>query len=454
MNTPKQYRHARLADNYKHLYDADGKKVTYDDPRVVHIWQRTKSETTTRLMGAAFNKRKWRFRYNGLIGPDELQYARRLCSGRECLPLVALTGGVYKDMQTRREKGEISIYYTLNQDGPCQNGGWAAIFDTYLERLKDENTIFMAHTSINDNFMGQGDLFAAAISISIILGDISDEVESVIKCLARDKEEALVIFRKHTDLLIESIPKGYWALKKALGQWIKALKDIPLKGSLQTTPKVLLFGGLNTMFIQKPIAEFFEERGIITKVIDFSEGINWLTSEHVVRYGIERGMMTPDAHYSLKTFFSSFWKLKGGLSFVIKASRAWLHVWWVDTMIRFFRWHMGKTGLLYDIHAPFPEISRAGHPYASTNGFNETSITVGRYLCTVNEGVFDGLVNIGSYNCQAARNAQAILQSLSGSHDMPYVPIDCEGPWLSAGQERLLETLAVQAKRHCERKDA
>ena len=262
----------------------------------------------------------------------------------------------------------------------------------------------------------------------------------------------LDIFRTHTDLLVESIPKGYWALKKALDQWIKALKDIPLKGSIETTPKVLLFGGLNTMFIQKPIIEFFEERGIITKSIDFTEGINWLTSEHVVRYGIERGMMTPDDQYSLKTFFSSFWKPKGGLRFFFKALRARAHVWDVDLTIKFFRWHMGKTGLLYDIHTPFPELSRAGHPYASTNGFNETSITVGRYLCTVNEGVFDGLVNTGSYNCQAARNSQAILQSLSGSYDMPYVPIDCEGPWLSASQERLLETLAVQAKRHCKNK--
>ena len=88
-----------------------------------------------------------------------------------------------------------------------------------------------------------------------------------------------------------------------------------------------------------------------------------------------------------------------------------------------------------------------GHKYATYNGFTETPVTTGRYLCSVENGVYDGLISLGSFNCPPAMNSLAVIRPLSNTNDIPYAAIDCEGPWISANQRRLLETIAVQAKR-------
>lgn len=55
--------------------------------------------------------------------------------------------------------------------------------------------------------------------------------------------------------------------------------------------------------------------------------------------------------------------------------------------------------------------------------------------------------DLGSFNCQPAMNSQAVIRPLANTGDVPYVAMDCECPWISTNQRRLLETVAVQAKR-------
>ena len=118
-----------------------------------------------------------------------------------------------------------------------------------------------------------------------------------------------------------------------------------------------------------------------------------------------------------------------------------------DTFIQKCRSLMAPSRLLFDRHIPFLEIIAAGHEHVSNNACTETSVTTGRYLCTEKAGYYDGIVNLGAFNCQPAMNSQAIIRPLANIGVIPYVAIDCEGPWLSVNQRRLLETLAVQAKR-------
>ena len=108
---------------------------------------------------------------------------------------------------------------------------------------------------------------------------------------------------------------------------------------------------------------------------------------------------------------------------------------------------MKESGLLFDVHVSFSTIIEEGHKYVSFNGFCETPVTTGRYLHSIKVGVFDGLINVGSFNCQPAMNSQAILRPLANMSNIPYTAIDCEGPWISANQKRLLEAIAVRAKR-------
>ena len=52
------------------------------------------------------------------------------------MPMLAMTGAAVKDMYEKREKDEFTIYLTLDQEGPCQNGAWPSTWDTFLEQLQ------------------------------------------------------------------------------------------------------------------------------------------------------------------------------------------------------------------------------------------------------------------------------------------------------------------------------
>ena len=106
-----------------------------------------------------------------------------------------------------------------------------------------------------------------------------------------------------------------------------------------------------------------------------------------------------------------------------------------------------KSGLIYDKHLSLSKILEAGHQYANVNGYTETTTTVGKYITSIKHGVFDGLVNLNAFNCQPGLNSQAVLRSLSTKSDIPFAVIDCEGPVLSGNQLKLLDTIAVGAKR-------
>ena len=79
--------------------------------------------------------------------------------------------------------------------------------------------------------------------------------------------------------------------------------------------------------------------------------------------------------------------------------------------------------------------------------YNEVLTTVGRFIQSVKSGFYDGLINLGCFNCQPAMNSQAIIRPLANKSEIPYAAIDCEGPQISTNHLRLLETITVQAKR-------
>lgn len=125
----------------------------------------------------------------------------------------------------------------------------------------------------------------------------------------------------------------------------------------------------------------------------------------------------------------------------------------LDSQCKLFRRLIGKSGLLFDSYADFVDLLEEGNKYVSSNSFTETPLIVGRFMHSIKEEIYDGLINLGTFNCQPAMNSQAIIRPLANKSNIPYAAIDCEGPWISTNQRRLLETIAVQAKRVREKKN-
>ncbi len=105
------------------------------------------------------------------------------------------------------------------------------------------------------------------------------------------------------------------------------------------------------------------------------------------------------------------------------------------------------SGLLFDKQISWECVTFAGNKHVSNAGYHETCANVGRYVLSAQGDVFDAIVNVSSFNCAPAMNTAAIVRHMASRNEMPYAAIDMEGPWISASQMTLLETIAVQAKR-------
>ncbi len=441
------FNRARFSDNYKYIIDSSGKRVEFNDPRIVYVEPAARNYYGKRLIENYYKVHGKNIRFVDDTDNDTFQYAKKICSGRECVPTLAIAGGILKDVYENRSKNEITIYRNaLEQEGPCQNGGWPALWDIFSKRLKIENVIFCASLGKKGKWMGLKFSFLEAQVILYILGHILTEAENTLHICAKNPEEALLKFEKTTNKLFGKVKNLRRSIKKGLIEWAKEISKIPLKTNVEDTPKVLIFGGLNLLFIHYPFEDYFLKNGIIPKVIDLTEGTYWIIYEWFMRYNFEIGRLKSKKQLNLAGLIYSL-LFKRHKYDALKAIFAKIVMVYLDFKIKKIRKIIGKTGFLCDEKISFKKLIEESREYISCFVFNETLITTGRFIQSIKSGHFDGLINLGSFNCQPAMNSQAIIRPLANKSNIPYAAIDSEGPWISTNQLRLLETISVQAKR-------
>jgi hypothetical protein len=438
---------ARISEDYKHIIDSDGQKVEFNDPRIVYVNPEPRNPYGRRLVINLFEKYNRKIRICGDTDASILQYAKRICSGRECLASVAIAGAVLKDITEYRKENEITIYRTpIDNHGPCQNGAWPALWDTFSKRLNLKNTIFCAFPKYTNGYLGLNRDLLAWENLNFILGQYIIEARNALQCVAENKDNALEKFESITSEFITNIKEEKKTLNTGLLKWARDVSKIPLKATVEETPKVLIFGGLNLMFDHYPVEEFFLEKDIIPKVVDIVETMSLILAESSIRYGFKKGYIAPKDQYNRKLYDAEDLN-EIDQKEVTRAKRNRSALNFLNSQCKTFRKQMRKSGLLFDSFIEFIDLFEKGSEYVSANSLSETPIITGRFLHSIKEGIFDGLVNLGTFNCQPAMNSQAIIRPLANKSEIPYAAIDCEGPWISTNQRRLLETIAIQAKR-------
>ena len=438
---------ARFSENYKLVIDSNNEMVEFDDPRIVFVDPVARNSYGKHLVIDLYKKFNRNIRIGGETDKNILQYAKKICSGRECLASVAIAGAVLKDIHENRKNDEITIYRTpIDQHGPCQNGAWPVLWTTFSQRLKLKNVIFCAFPKYSNNYLGLNPDLYVLENINFIIGHYLIEVKNALQCVAEDKKSAIKTFGELTNEFINNIKNNKKTLKTGLLQWAKKVALIPLKAKVEETTKVLIFGGLNLMFDHYPIESFFLERGIIAKVVDITESMNLILSETTLRHGFKRGIYSPKEQFNEKLLeLTSF---NGDVDKeALRAKRNRKTMQFLDSQCRLYRKIIAKSGLLFDTYIDFVDLLEEGNKYVSSNSLTETPLIAGRFIHSINDKVYDGLINLGTFNCQPAMNSQAIIRPLANKCNIPYAAIDCEGPWISTNQLRLLETIAIQAKR-------
>jgi predicted nucleotide-binding protein (sugar kinase/HSP70/actin superfamily) len=438
---------ARLGPKFDHVVTSRGEIVPLDDPRVVHVFPFDFSPHLLAYMVSALRKYGWRCRVAGRTTLETLRRAKELVSGRECLPHTALIGETCIDLAERRRPGEITIYYNLDQDGPCQNAVWPLVWQTFVQRKRLEDVVTCIWPSPRNDYLGRGWLFALDIALAFIVSDLLDEAEMVVRCLAEDRDAALGAFRRETERVIDAAPRGYFAVEAALRRWARALASIRLRRPLEESPRVLVFGGGNVAFCHAPVTDYFVEQGVVPKLVDFTEFLVFLESEDVTRYGFKMGRGANGDQMQVWPLLLSLARRSNRTAEGRRALDCRLHIWLIDFLFRRLRRVCVRSGLLHDRHISYRTIYEEGSRLVSPNGFSEVHLNTGRFWSSVERSSFDAFVNLASFNCQPAMNTQACLRAIANAVEAPFAALDVEGPSISANQRRLLETIAVQARR-------
>ncbi|TFG10560.1 MAG: hypothetical protein EU535_08165, partial [Promethearchaeota archaeon] len=227
--------------------------MDYNDPRLVYVEPSVINIYGRRLVENFYKFQGKNIRFVENTTTKTLEYGRKLCSGRECLPMMAIAGAVLKDINENRREDEITIYrLALEQSGPCQNGGWPALWEIFAKELKIENTIFSGTLYKNKNYMGLSlEIYETQVLLYMI-GHFITEVKNALYIVARNPNKAIEIFEKRTDELILKVKDRKKTLKQGLKEWAREISKIPLDAKVEDAPKILIIGGLNLLFTYYP----------------------------------------------------------------------------------------------------------------------------------------------------------------------------------------------------------
>jgi predicted nucleotide-binding protein (sugar kinase/HSP70/actin superfamily) len=446
---PQPRRHAAPAhleqdETGTRIVTATGRRLALNDPQVVHVSLADGPQLVSNILAGFYASIGWKWVFSPNTNAEALQYARRVCSGRECLPFLSMAGKAVKYLETR-PPGEVTVFHLLDQGGPCQNGAWHDTAPIIFERLGATDAV-VAWPTARNNYLGMGDRFGAMKVAAYVLSDVMAEVRSTLRCLAKDRGESLARLDEVESRLTATSQGGLVATERELRRAVKRLASEPLRGSIEDCPRVLLLGGVNRIFVDGPVKDFFEERGILAKTTDMSEFNCFLQAEDIVRLGFSHGYLTPKDQCSMPALFSELLS-DHDTTAAMRALSARVRISFIEMLEQRCRRIAGESGLLFSPYVPFSDIEREGHKRISLNGYTEAPITVGRYAVLLTSGAFDGYINIGAFNCAPASTASAVIHALSLHTDTPYAAIESDGDSITASQLRQLEIVAVQCRR-------
>jgi predicted CoA-substrate-specific enzyme activase len=426
------------------IVTGSGRRLALNDPRVVHVSLADGPQFVSGIMAGFYASVGWRAVFSPNTTAETLQYAKRVCSGRECLPFLAMVGKAVKYLETRAP-GEVTVFQLMDQEGPCQIGGWYDAAPVIFERLGEPDAV-VAWPTARNNYLGSGDKFGAMKVAAYVLSDVAAEMRSTLRCLAKDRGAALALLDEVESGLIAASRGGLLATERELRRAVKRLAGLPLRTPVARTPRVLLFGGVNRIFVDGPVKDFFEERGLLTKTTEMSEFICYLQAEDIVRLGFSHGYLAPGDQCSMSVLLSELISDSDGAA-ARRALTARARIGFIEMLDQRWRRIAAQSGLLFSPYVPFGDVEREGHKRISLNGYTEAPITIGRYATVLASGAFDGYVNIGAFNCAPANTASAVIHALSLRSDTPYAVIESDGDSITTGQLRQLETVAVQCLR-------
>ncbi len=337
-------------------------------------------------MGAVFRG----LGFNGAAHPpsDEaiLKLGRANTSCKECLPLILTTGTLLNYARNMKQEDEILVYFMPTGSGPCRFGQYYIFMEDLVSRLELPDVAMLSLTSEN-SYAGMGKDFHKLGWCAIVLGDVMEDIRSMLLANATDTKEALAIYEEEWKLLLKELENGnIGRLEKEASKTAARLGRIPMKRTVGEVPVISVVGEI---FVRRDelsrqyITERLAEEGFSVICSPVAE---WI---HYSDYLVDRNLVdsTQSPMEKLKFIFKK--KIMGRYEKRIKSI-------------------LSRSGLLDAKPVDLKAVIRNGSKYISPNLTGEAILTVGSAMREVVTHSC-GVIAIGPFGCMPNRLSESIL---------------------------------------------
>lgn len=387
---PAPFRPARLEPRKGRpvMITSDGRTLRLTDPRVKIVFP-SMGRTLSEMASAMFRGFGMRAQTVPLPGARVLALGRANTSGKECLPLILTTGSLIDYVENHRDDSEATLYFMPTTDGSCRFPQYSVFLNKLIEKrqIRDAATLTLSSQS---NYGGLGIWKSLVLLEGIVIADAMDDARNTLLALACNREEALHLFDREWQSVLECVASGRRGLKARLRHVADRLRTIPLRQPVRQAKRVLLAGEIfvrRDEFCSQRVVEMLAARGIVVQRAAVLEWIRYV--DYWVRDGVGASLSAAE---------------RIALELRIRA---------VHRIEKQIKRIMARSGLVSEEPCEVEQILRIGEHFVD-RGYagGETVLVIGRFFHEILRD-FDGLISIGPFACLPTRVIDAILSQES-----------------------------------------
>lgn len=429
--------------------DSEGNRIPMNSEEV-EILIPSMGDLAAELFAAAFRSLGYSAKALPESNPNVLKYGRSVASGKECLPLILLSGLLLDYIENQWDGKKKIAYFVVQGAGNCRLGQYPVFLRNMIKKKKLKNTALMVLMN-EDGFAGFGSKFAMRGIQAIIASDVLDDVRSAILANAKEPEIGLAVFNnefKKLALSMEKTPDNFYKSLEFFSNTIK--ENIPAGINIEDSNYIALLGEIYVRrdgFAHKWLNKIFAKEGFIVKDAYISEWILY------VDYLLKIDLLEPDK------------------SFRKKLERQ-IRTYFTRMAEKNIKKNLAKSGYYRYSKTEIKPLLESSKHLVPLEFKGEPGLTTGTALY---EGLdkYCGVINVGPFGCMPTRITEAIASPsmyvkdkveaikqidpkykissvFNGNMKIPFLTIETDGNVYPQVIESRIETFALQCKRTAE----
>ena len=397
-------------------HETTGEKVPVKNNKRVKILLSNMGAISTEYVAASLRSLDINAKVMPVATARTIQVARAHASGKECVPSHLVLGSALQFFASEEyRKDELYLLFVPITTGPCRTGQYFVYYENLFRDLRLENVVVFILSA--DNSYGElGPGFAKEMWKGLVLSDYLKDVQTALKAVAAEPEQAVAEFDKSWRGLMHTVehrPKEVWNHLKRVADDIR---KIPLKRSVTDCPRVLIVGEIYVRrddFAVGELIDLMSARGIVVKVASIAEWIHYL--DFVRECGLKKLLALRGRG---KRLFSKPWREMRQLK---------VEEWWKHSVEKKVLSILEPTGLVPDSPRDMRAIMENTQKYfVNLELQSEISVSSGVAATAMEQG-YSGIVNISPFACLIGRVIEGIFTPWARERNYPILSVEVDG---------------------------